>query len=203
MTPAELELQTRAVELAPADRRLDGVRRAPSSRCSSFGRGPLSLDPRTWAVRIADSLERLTRIPGWAAAMVGTSTFGSARRRASASTATSAGTSASDVTTSSSPLRTPRSSSAWRRSSARPSSASSSRRATKANVGLRIPVIGIRVPYSALAMGLIGLCALSGFPMDELWHRAYGIDVTMWSPTHLLMIVGAVDQPARVVARAR
>jgi len=29
-------------------------------------------------------------------------------------------------------------------------------------------------------------------PLDDLWHRVYGIDVTLWSPTHLLMIGGAV-----------
>jgi hypothetical protein len=30
-----------------------------------------------------------------------------------------------------------------------------------------------------------------GFPLDDLWHAQYGIDVTMWSPTHMLMILGA------------
>lgn len=59
----------------------------------------------------------------------------------------------------------------------------------------RIPV-GFRlwklqVPWSALPLGALGLVAVSGFPMDELWHGAYGIDVTMWSPTHMLMIMGA------------
>jgi hypothetical protein len=37
----------------------------------------------------------------------------------------------------------------------------------------------------------LGLGAVAGFPLDELWHRAYGVDVTMWSPTHMLMILGA------------
>ena len=160
----------------------------------SFGRGPVTLDPRTWAVRISNSLERLTKIPGWAAAMVGTSTFG----------LLVAGIGFySDVR--------------WHVSLGRDDELFTAPHtaivlglmtifgsafigeffatATKANVGVRIPVVGIRVPYSALAMGLIGFCALSGFPMDELWHRAYGIDVTMWSPTHLLMIVGAAVSP--------
>jgi hypothetical protein len=53
----------------------------------------------------------------------------------------------------------------------------------------------MRIPYSAIAMGLLGFCALSGFPLDDLWHKQYGIDVTMWSPTHLLMIVGAGLSP--------
>ena len=42
------------------------------------------------------------------------------------------------------------------RSSARRSSVSSSRRATKAERRAARPVLGMRVPYSALAMGLIG-----------------------------------------------
>src|SRR5918998_736502 len=56
--------------------------------------------------------------------------------------------------------------------------------------GLRIG--SLRIPYSLVPLGLLGICALSGFPLDELWHRSYGVDVTMWSPTHLLMICGAV-----------
>ena len=33
--------------------------------------------------------------------------------------------------------------------------------------------------------------AMIGFPVDELCHRAYGVDVTMWSPPHLIMILAA------------
>src|SRR6266540_3226408 len=29
-------------------------------------------------------------------------------------------------------------------------------------------------------------------PIDDLWHRLYGIDVTLWSPPHLLGLVGSV-----------
>jgi hypothetical protein len=29
-------------------------------------------------------------------------------------------------------------------------------------------------------------------PIDDLWHRLFGIDVTLWSPPHLLGILGAV-----------
>ena len=50
----------------------------------------------------------------------------------------------------------------------------------------------VRVPYAAMALLLLGGGAVCGFPLDDLWHRTYGIDVTMWSPTHLLMIGGAV-----------
>lgn len=57
-----------------------------------------------------------------------------------------------------------------------------------APVGVR--VLGIRIPYSALPMAALGVGALVGFPLDVLWHEAYGIDVTLWSPTHLMLVGG-------------
>jgi hypothetical protein len=51
------------------------------------------------------------------------------------------------------------------------------------------------VPYSAIPIALLGLGALTGFPLDEFWHKAYGVDVTMWGPTHLVMISGASLTP--------
>jgi hypothetical protein len=56
-------------------------------------------------------------------------------------------------------------------------------------------VLGLRIPYSAAPMAALGFGATLGFPLDELWHRTYGIDVTMWSPTHLMMIGGACLAP--------
>jgi hypothetical protein len=52
-------------------------------------------------------------------------------------------------------------------------------------------VAGLRVPPTLVPLWAVGLAAVSGFPLDEIWHEAYGIDVTMWSPTHMLMILGA------------
>jgi len=52
-------------------------------------------------------------------------------------------------------------------------------------------IAGLRVPWSMLPLGALGVGAVSGFPMDEVWHAAFGVDVTMWSPTHMLMILGA------------
>jgi hypothetical protein len=51
------------------------------------------------------------------------------------------------------------------------------------------------IPYSAAPMFLLGVGAVAGFPLDDFWHAVYGIDVTMWSPTHLLMIGGASLSP--------
>jgi hypothetical protein len=33
--------------------------------------------------------------------------------------------------------------------------------------------------------------ALAGFPLDDFWHRLFGQDVTLWGPTHLMLIGGA------------
>jgi hypothetical protein len=65
--------------------------------------------------------------------------------------------------------------------------------ADRAPVGLGIGPL--RLPWSSLPMGLMGAGAVLGFPLDDYWHRTYGIDVTMWSPTHLLMIGGASLTP--------
>ena len=33
--------------------------------------------------------------------------------------------------------------------------------------------------------------ALAGFPLDDVWHRFFGQDVTLWGPTHLQLFGGA------------
>lgn len=63
----------------------------------------------------------------------------------------------------------------------------------RAEVGFRLGVL--RVPWSCFALGVLGVTALSGFPLDDMWHARYGIDVTMWSPTHMIMILGASLTP--------
>jgi hypothetical protein len=47
------------------------------------------------------------------------------------------------------------------------------------------------VPLGGLLIFVCGLAALSGFPLDDLWHRIFGQDVTLWGPTHILMVAGA------------
>lgn len=49
---------------------------------------------------------------------------------------------------------------------------------------------GMRVPWSALVLAGLGAGAVVAFPLDALWHSAYGIDVTLWSPTHLQLVAG-------------
>ena len=52
-----------------------------------------------------------------------------------------------------------------------------------------------RVPFGATALLVAGAAAFGGFAADELWHWAYGLDVTMWSPPHLTMISAAALSP--------
>ncbi|NVN51299.1 hypothetical protein [Mycolicibacterium hippocampi] len=46
-------------------------------------------------------------------------------------------------------------------------------------------------PVGGIVMAGCGLYALLGFPLDDVWHRIFGQDVTLWGPTHLMMIGGA------------
>lgn len=46
-------------------------------------------------------------------------------------------------------------------------------------------------PVGGVVMAGCGLYALTGFPLDDIWHRIFGQDVTLWGPTHLMMIGGA------------
>ena len=46
-------------------------------------------------------------------------------------------------------------------------------------------------PVGGFLMAGCGLYALTGFPLDDIWHRIFGQDVTLWGPTHLMMIGGA------------
>ena len=53
----------------------------------------------------------------------------------------------------------------------------------------------LRIPWSALVLGALGFGASAAFPLDDLWHKAYGVDVTLWSPTHLQLIMGGSLSP--------
>ena len=66
----------------------------------------------------------------------------------------------------------------------------------RAEVGFR--VLGVQVPWSALALGLLGVGGAAAFPLDDIWHKAYGIDVTLWSPTHLQLVAGGGLGPLAV-----
>jgi hypothetical protein len=50
---------------------------------------------------------------------------------------------------------------------------------------------GWSVPLGGLLLLACGGFALTGFPLDDTWHRLFGQDVTLWGPTHVLMIGSA------------
>jgi hypothetical protein len=156
----------------------------------AFGRGDGDVDGKVAAflLRTPNALERVTRVPGWAAATVGLSLYG----------LLVAGQGFfRDV--------------AWHIALGRDKNLFTAPH-TSIVIGLGAIFLGglvgigyaslqrvptalrwkqVRVPWSTLPLLALGGAALVGFPLDELWHRTYGIDVTMWSPTHMLMILGA------------
>ncbi len=50
---------------------------------------------------------------------------------------------------------------------------------------------GWHAPLGAVLLMVCGVISLLGFPLDDVWHRIFGQDVTLWGPTHLQMIGGA------------
>jgi hypothetical protein len=47
------------------------------------------------------------------------------------------------------------------------------------------------VPLGGVLICACGAFSLIGFPLDDVWHRLFGQDVTLWGPTHLMLIGGA------------
>jgi hypothetical protein len=50
---------------------------------------------------------------------------------------------------------------------------------------------GWHAPIGAVMITACGALSLSAFPLDDIWHRLFGQDVTLWGPTHLMLIGGA------------
>ena len=46
-------------------------------------------------------------------------------------------------------------------------------------------------PLGGVLICACGAFSLLGFPLDDVWHRLFGQDVTLWGPTHLMLIGGA------------
>ena len=46
-------------------------------------------------------------------------------------------------------------------------------------------------PLGGIVLLATSSFALAGFPLDDFWHRLFGQDVTLWGPTHLMLIGGA------------
>ncbi len=50
---------------------------------------------------------------------------------------------------------------------------------------------GWYAPLGGVLMVCCSAFSLIGFPLDDVWHRLFGQDVTLWGPTHLMLIGGA------------
>lgn len=58
------------------------------------------------------------------------------------------------------------------------------------HTAVRLPN-GWWAPLGAVVICACGAVSLIAFPLDDVWHRIFGQDVTLWGPTHLLLIGGA------------
>jgi len=61
---------------------------------------------------------------------------------------------------------------------------------TPGPTAIRLPG-GLEAPLGGLLILVCSGIALAGFPLDDVWHRIFGQDVTLWGPTHLLLFGGA------------
>ncbi|HEX8054092.1 MAG TPA: hypothetical protein VF517_13960 [Thermoleophilaceae bacterium] len=58
------------------------------------------------------------------------------------------------------------------------------------DASIRLPR-GLQAPLGGVLILICAAVALSAFPLDDMWHRIFGQDVTLWGPTHLLLFGGA------------
>jgi hypothetical protein len=58
------------------------------------------------------------------------------------------------------------------------------------DTAVRLPR-GLQAPLGGILILVCAAVALSAFPLDDIWHRVFGQDVTLWGPTHLLLFGGA------------
>lgn len=53
-----------------------------------------------------------------------------------------------------------------------------------------VSVLGLRAPLGVFLAGWGGVAMLTSAPFDNWWHNAYGLDVKIVSPPHVLLILG-------------
>lgn len=54
-----------------------------------------------------------------------------------------------------------------------------------------IPIGVLRGPIGLITSGVGVATMLAAAPFDDLWHRRYGVDVSIWSPPHMTGVAGA------------
>ncbi len=55
--------------------------------------------------------------------------------------------------------------------------------------------LGLRLPPGILVTMVGAAMSLASAPIDDTWHRLYGLDVTVWSPPHIMLVAGMVIAP--------
>jgi len=63
------------------------------------------------------------------------------------------------------------------------------RRAESSPVAYRLGGIGW-VPAASMLLFVGSAFGMAAFPLDDFWHRLFGEDVTLWGPTHTMIIAG-------------
>jgi hypothetical protein len=53
-----------------------------------------------------------------------------------------------------------------------------------------VSIFGLRAPLGAFLIAWGGMAMLTSAPFDDWWHNAYGLDVKIISPPHVLLIFG-------------
>jgi len=53
-----------------------------------------------------------------------------------------------------------------------------------------VSLFGLRAPLGVFVTAWGGLMMLYSAPVDNWWHNAYGLDVRVWSPPHVLLLSG-------------
>ena len=53
-----------------------------------------------------------------------------------------------------------------------------------------VQIFGLRAPLGAFLVAWGGIAMLTSAPFDDWWHNAYGLDVKIISPPHVLLIFG-------------
>jgi hypothetical protein len=53
-----------------------------------------------------------------------------------------------------------------------------------------VSVWGMRAPLGAFISAWGGFCMLTSAPFDNWWHNSFGLDITILSPPHVVLIIG-------------
>ncbi len=54
---------------------------------------------------------------------------------------------------------------------------------------VRVPGVGMS-PVGGVLLVFCATFGLVALPIDDVWHRIFGQDVTLWSPTHFMLLLG-------------